>query len=111
MIGRTPNLGERDTVSQTFQVDLRGVVDLLSSPSVRQSSGLPAGTAAERGRRDHRPSRIDGDDAPALVRVEPPEVTGDGTLRVHDTGPIGHDRAQVHVLLATIGRSSQTGRT
>ncbi|HEY0700432.1 MAG TPA: HSP90 family protein, partial [Micromonospora sp.] len=45
-------------------------------------------------------------DAPALVRIEPPELTGDGTLRVHDTG-IGLTEAQVHELLATIGRSSK----
>ena len=40
------------------------------------------------------------------VLIEPPEVTGDGTLRVHDTG-IGLTEAQVHELLATIGRSSK----
>ncbi len=44
--------------------------------------------------------------APALIRIEPPEQTGDGTLRVHDTG-IGLTEAQVHELLATIGRSSK----
>ena len=33
-------------------------------------------------------------------------MTGDGTLRVHDTG-IGLTEAQVHELLATIGRSSK----
>ena len=38
--------------------------------------------------------------------IEPPELTGDGTLRVHDTG-IGLTEAQVHELLATIGRSSK----
>jgi molecular chaperone HtpG len=41
-----------------------------------------------------------------LVRIEPPEVTGDGTLRIHDTG-IGLTEPQVHELLATIGRSSK----
>ena len=40
------------------------------------------------------------------MRIEPPELTGDGTLRVHDTG-IGLTEAQVHELLATIGRSSK----
>jgi molecular chaperone HtpG len=40
------------------------------------------------------------------VVIEPPEVTGDGTLRVHDTG-IGLTEEQVHELLATIGRSSK----
>lgn len=40
------------------------------------------------------------------IHIEPSEVTGDGTLRVHDTG-IGLTEAQVHELLATIGRSSK----
>src|SRR5207253_1099202 len=37
---------------------------------------------------------------------EPAERTGDGTLRIHDTG-IGLSETQVHELLATIGRSSK----
>ena len=41
-----------------------------------------------------------------VVRIEPPDVTGDGTLRIHDTG-IGLTEPQVHELLATIGRSSK----
>jgi hypothetical protein len=44
--------------------------------------------------------------APGLVRIESPTSTGDGTLRVHDTG-IGLTEEQVHELLATIGRSSK----
>ncbi len=106
MIGHTPSLGECDTVSQTFQVDLRGVVDLLShhlygSPRVYIRELLQNAVDAITARRS-----VAGQDAPALVRIEPPEITGDGTLRVHDTG-IGLTEAQVHELLATIGRSSK----
>ena len=77
MIGHTPKLGERDTEL------LQNAVDAIT-----------ARRAAE------------GDEAPALVLIEPPAVTGDGTLRAHDTG-IGLTEAQVHELLATIGRSSK----
>jgi molecular chaperone HtpG len=106
VIGHTPNLGDRDTVSHTFQVDLRGVVDLLShhiygSPRVYVRELLQNAVDAITARR-----AAEGEDAPALVRIEPPEVTGDTTLRVHDTG-IGLTEAQVHELLATIGRSSK----
>jgi molecular chaperone HtpG len=44
--------------------------------------------------------------APALIRIEPPDVTGDGTLRILDTG-VGLTEEQVHQFLATIGRSSK----
>jgi molecular chaperone HtpG len=92
-------------VDHTFQVDLRGVVDLLShhlygSPRVYVRELMQNALDAITARRATEP------DAPALVRIEPPELTGDGTLRVHDTG-IGLTEAQVHELLATIGRSSK----
>ncbi|MCX4469162.1 Chaperone protein HtpG [Micromonospora sp. MW-13] len=92
-------------MDRTFQVDLRGVVDLLShhlygSPRVYVRELLQNAVDAITARRATEP------DAPALVRIEPPELTGDGTLRVHDTG-IGLTEAQVHELLATIGRSSK----
>ena len=92
-------------MDRTFQVDLRGVVDLLShhlygSPRVYVRELLQNAVDAITARRAAEP------DAPALVRIEPPELTGDGTLRVHDTG-IGLTEAQVHELLATIGRSSK----
>jgi molecular chaperone HtpG len=89
-------------VSNTFQVDLRGIVDLLShhlyaSPrvyvrellqnAVDAISAKPAGGAA-------------------TVVIESSDATGDGTLRISDTG-IGLTEAQVHELLATIGRSSK----
>ncbi|MEV4809618.1 HSP90 family protein [Micromonospora avicenniae] len=92
-------------MDHTFQVDLRGVVDLLShhlygSPRVYVRELLQNAVDAITARRASDP------DAPALIRIEPPELTGDGTLRVHDTG-IGLTEAQVHELLATIGRSSK----
>ena len=92
-------------MDRTFQVDLRGVVDLLShhlygSPRVYVRELLQNAVDAITARRIAEPA------APAVVRIEPPELTGDGTLRVHDTG-IGLTEAQVHELLATIGRSSK----
>jgi molecular chaperone HtpG len=92
-------------VNRTFQVDLRGVVDLLShhlyaSPRVYVRELLQNAVDAITARRAAQP------DAPADIRIEPPELTGDGTLRMHDTG-IGLTEAQVHELLATIGRSSK----
>lgn len=90
---------------RAFQVDLRGVVDLLSrhlysSPRVYLRELLQNGVDAVTARRAGEP------DAPARVHVETPEHTGDGTLRVHDTG-VGLTEAQVHELLATIGRSGK----
>ncbi|MBX6355438.1 MAG: HSP90 family protein [Micromonosporaceae bacterium] len=92
-------------MNRTFQVDLRGVVDLLShhlyaSPRVYVRELLQNAVDAITARRAVQP------DAPATVHIEPPELTGDGTLRVHDTG-IGLTEAQVHELLATIGRSAK----
>ncbi|WP_036373540.1 HSP90 family protein [Micromonospora sp. ATCC 39149] len=92
-------------MDRTFQVDLRGVVDLLShhlygSPRVYIRELMQNAVDAITARRASEP------DAPALVRIEPPELTADGTLRVHDSG-IGLTEAQVHELLATIGRSSK----
>ncbi|MBO4204544.1 HSP90 family protein [Micromonospora echinofusca] len=92
-------------MDRTFQVDLRGVVDLLShhlygSPRVFVRELLQNAVDAITARRSADPG------APAVVWIEPPELTGDGTLRVHDTG-IGLTEAQVHELLATIGRSSK----
>ncbi|GAA2435215.1 HSP90 family protein [Actinomadura vinacea] len=85
----------------SFNVDLRGIVDLLGRhlyPSPRAylrellQNAVDALSA-------HRPA------APRIT-IEPPSATGDGTLRVHDNG-IGLTEAQVHELLATIGRSSK----
>ena len=92
-------------MDRTFQVDLRGVVDLLShhlyaSPRVYVRELLQNAVDAITARR-----AIDAG-APAQVRIEPPSVTGDGTLRVIDTG-IGLTEDQVHEFLATVGRSSK----
>jgi molecular chaperone HtpG len=92
-------------VSNTFQVDLRGIVDLLShhlyaSPRVYVRELLQNAVDAITARQADEPG------APTTVRLDPPEVTGDGTLRIRDCG-IGLTEAQVHELLATIGRSSK----
>jgi molecular chaperone HtpG len=92
-------------VERAFQVDLRGVVDLLShhlyaSPRVYLRELLQNAVDAITARHQVDPG------APALVSIEPPEITGDGTLRVLDTG-IGLTEPEVHELLATIGRSSK----
>jgi molecular chaperone HtpG len=88
-------------VSRTFQVDLRGVVDLLShhlyaSPRVYVRELLQNAVDAITARRAVEP------DAPARITMEP----GRNALRVSDTG-IGLTEEQVHELLATIGRSSK----
>jgi len=81
------------------------VVDLLShhlyaSPRVYVRELLQNAVDAITARRSGDPS------APARVRIEPPDLTGDGTLRVSDTG-VGLTEEQVHQFLATIGRSSK----
>src|SRR6476469_4426959 len=96
-------------VGHSFQVDLRGVVDLLShhlyaSPRVYVRELLQNAVDAITAR---RAAAGPGDPpVPARVRIDPPDVTGDGTLRVSDTG-IGLTEEQVHQFLATIGRSSK----
>lgn len=82
---------------RSFQVDLRGVVDLLSrhlyaSPRVYLRELLQNAVDAITARGD----------GPGRVTVE----TGGGTLRVSDDG-IGLTADEVHTLLATIGRSSK----
>src|SRR4051812_10975159 len=88
--------------SRTFQVDLRGVVDLLShhlyaSPRVYVRELLQNAVDAITARRATEPS------APAQVWIE---SSPDGGVRVSDTG-VGLTEEQVHELLATIGRSSK----
>ncbi|ATW50803.1 HSP90 family protein [Streptomyces peucetius] len=89
------------TTPHTFQVDLRGLVDLLShhlysSPKVYLRELLQNAVDAITARRAEEP------DAPARVRL----YTADGGLRVEDSG-IGLTETDVHSLLATIGRSSK----
>ncbi len=92
-------------MNQSFQVDLRGIVDLLShhlysSPRVYVRELMQNAVDAITARRAVAPA------APASVWIETPKTTGDGTLRVHDTG-LGLTEQQVHELLATIGRSGK----
>ncbi|WP_123954084.1 HSP90 family protein [Streptomyces showdoensis] len=94
-----------DQTPHTFQVDLRGLVDLLShhlysSPRVYLRELLQNAVDALTARRALDP------DAPATVRIH-----ADGTtLRITDTG-IGLTETDVHTLLATIGRSSKRDTT
>jgi molecular chaperone HtpG len=92
-------------VKRTFHVDLRGIVDLLSrhlysSPQVYVRELVQNAVDAITARR-----AADAGSA-ARIWIESPEVTGDGSLRVHDNG-IGLTEPQVHELLATIGGSSK----
>jgi molecular chaperone HtpG len=85
----------------TFQVDLRGLVDLLShhlysSPRVYLRELLQNGVDAITARTAVDP----GAPTRVLLRTQP------GGLRVEDTG-IGLTESDVHSLLATIGRSSK----
>ncbi|MEO3977275.1 HSP90 family protein [Streptomyces sp. CAU 1734] len=85
----------------TFQVDLRGLVDLLShhlysSPRVYLRELLQNAVDAITARRAGEPG------APARVRL----LASDGVLRVEDSG-VGLTERDVHSLLATIGRSSK----
>ncbi|NUS17575.1 MAG: HSP90 family protein [Streptomyces sp.] len=85
----------------TFQVDLRGLVDLLShhlysSPRVYLRELLQNGVDAVTARRAADPA------VPGRVLLH----TAPGELRVEDTG-IGLTEDDVHSLLATIGRSSK----
>jgi molecular chaperone HtpG len=88
-------------VNRTFQVDLRGVVDLLShhlysSPRVYVRELLQNAVDAVTARR-----AVDAE-APTEITIE---VAGP-SLTISDSG-IGLTETQVHELLATIGRSSK----
>ncbi|GGJ74612.1 molecular chaperone HtpG [Pilimelia anulata] len=92
-------------MGSSFQVDLRGVVDLLShhlygSPRVYLRELLQNAVDAITARRHAEPT------APAVVWLEPADATADGLLRVHDTG-VGLSEEEVHRFLATIGRSTK----
>ncbi|MFC5180265.1 HSP90 family protein [Actinomadura harenae] len=98
-------------MEQAFQVDLRGVVDLLSrhlysSPRVylREllQNAVDAGTARASLDDPSAFGGAGGRTGGGRVRIE----TGGGALRVHDDG-IGLTEDEVHRLLATIGRSSK----
>ncbi|CAM5784672.1 HSP90 family protein [Cellulomonas persica] len=93
---------ETTAAGRAFQVDLRGVVDLLarhlySGPRVYLRELLQNGVDAITARRTH------DEGAPGSVRLRP---GADGSLEVTDTG-IGLTPAQADELLATVGRSSK----
>ncbi|MFF2267667.1 HSP90 family protein [Cellulosimicrobium cellulans] len=86
-----------------FQVDLRGVVDLLarhlySSPRVYLRELLQNGVDAITAR-----VALEGPETPSRVLLRP---LPDGGLEVHDSG-VGLTRDEAQELLATIGRSSK----
>src|SRR4051812_47065069 len=98
---------EKTDTEHTFQVDLRGVVDLLShhlyaSPRVYVRELLQNATDAITARRAVDAGLPGAAPARGQVRIE----ASGGAVSVHDTG-IGLTEAQVHELLATIGRSSK----
>ncbi|MFJ9415788.1 HSP90 family protein [Streptomyces sp. NPDC101227] len=94
--------------AQSFRVDLRGIVDLLShhlyaSPQVYARELLQNAVDAITATR-----RADGGDPRDTGRIEVTsgDATDDGSLTISDNG-IGLTETQVHELLATIGRSSK----
>ncbi|MEU6861474.1 HSP90 family protein [Glycomyces sp. NPDC046736] len=96
-------MSETTPTSHTFQVDLRGLVDLLShhlysSPKVYVRELLQNAVDAITARRSADPSFT----GPYAVRI----VTDGKRLRITDPG-VGLTVAEVHKLLATIGGSSK----
>lgn len=97
-------------MSQTFQVDLGGIVDLLarhlySSPRVYLRELLQNGADAITALDELRPpaSELDQSGPPRRITLRP---LPDGGLEVTDTG-VGLTLAEAEELLATIGRSSK----
>src|ERR1700722_9348932 len=89
--------------SYTFQVDLRGLVDLLSqhlysSPRVYVRELLQNAVDATTARRQADPAGS----APTRIRI----TIGDAGLEIADSG-IGLTEAEAHRFLATIGNSSK----
>lgn len=90
-----------DHIPHTFQVDLRGLVSLLSqhlysSPRVYLRELLQNAVDAITARRAEQP------DSPGRVQL----TVDDAGLHASDTG-VGLTESEVHSLLATIGRSSK----
>ncbi|MCE7001863.1 HSP90 family protein [Kibdelosporangium philippinense] len=88
-------------MSRSFGVDLRGIIELLSqhlysSPRVYIRELLQNAMDAITAR----------DGGPAWIAIEPAEQTGDGTLRISDSG-VGLTEDEVHTLLSTLGRTSK----
>ncbi|MFI1978243.1 HSP90 family protein [Streptomyces wedmorensis] len=102
MTSATPD-DERTPDAGTFQVDLRGLVDLLShhlysSPRVYVRELLQNAVDAVTARQALDPV------AEIRIRLR----AADGTVSIEDSG-IGLTTDEVHTLLATIGRSSKRG--
>jgi molecular chaperone HtpG len=96
-----PTADESEPGAHAFQVDLRGLVDLLShhlysSPRIYIRELLQNAVDAVTARRALDPA------APDLIRLR----ADGGSLRIEDPG-IGLTEADVHRFLATIGRSSK----
>ncbi|MFJ5829308.1 HSP90 family protein [Streptomyces sp. NPDC093089] len=102
MTSATPD-DEKAPDSSTFQVDLRGLVDLLShhlysSPRVYVRELLQNAVDAVTARQALDPVST------IAIRLR----AADGTVSIEDSG-IGLTADEVHTLLATIGRSSKRG--
>ncbi|MFD6797941.1 HSP90 family protein [Streptomyces cyaneofuscatus] len=99
-----PRPASPDGADRAFQVDLRGLVDLLShhlysSPRVYLRELLQNAVDALTARRAHEPDAPEGAFGIRLF--------ADGSVvRVEDDG-VGLSEADVHTFLATIGRSSK----
>ena len=91
--------------NETFHVDLRGLVDLLSqhlysSPRVYLRELVQNALDAITARTELEPG------CPREIRIVPADVASDGCLHVHDSG-IGLDDEGIRSVLATIGASSK----
>ena len=89
----------------SFQVDLRGMVDLLShhlysSPRVYLRELVQNSADAITARAAVEP------DCPRRIEIVPADVADDGVLHIHDTG-IGLDAESIRSVLATIGASTK----
>ncbi len=89
----------------SFQVDLRGMVDLLShhlysSPRVYLRELVQNSADAITARVAVEP------DCPRRIEIVPADVADDGCLHIHDTG-IGLDAESIRSVLATIGASTK----
>lgn len=92
-------------MGNTFQVDLGGVVDLLSR-HLYSSSRVYLRELVQNAADAITARRLLDPEAPGRVVVTPADVAPDGRLHVEDTG-IGLTREGIFDVLATIGRSSK----
>src|SRR5688572_20858870 len=105
MDSQTSQSSQASQSPHTFQVDLRGLVDLLShhlysSPRVYLRELLQNAVDAVTARCEEE------DGAARRVRIVPADVSPDGMLHVDDTG-IGLDEDGIRGVLATIGASTK----